>query len=99
MAKQYENTELEDVDIVTSVRIPRMMKKDCKNKGIQLRQCFLLGYKKLTSGEVDSVKQLNAELVEMKQGNDRLHAKLTEMSLRILDLEKKNGVKNEWFIW
>lgn len=92
MAKteKIETEQFNDLEVPTTISIPNRIKEDCKRKGIKFKRCFLIGYHSLASGEVSQTKQNNQEIKELREGNAKLQRKMTELSLKILDLEKKN---------
>ena len=94
MAKKYEREDLHQVEESTSITIPVNMKKTCKDKGISYKQCFLVGFNHIVNGGVNETKQRNKEINDLIEGNGKLHRKLTELSLKVHDLEKKFGVEN-----
>ena len=80
MAKQYETEEMNATEELTSMTIPVWMKKKCKKKGIPYKRCFLVGFNKLISGEIDQISQNNKTI-------DKLQGLLTTLSLRTHALE------------
>jgi len=79
---------------LTTMKIPLEMKRFCKKNDISYRRCFIAGFNFLESGGVAEKKQKTEEINEILNGNRRLQRKLTELALKIQDLEQKKG-KNE----
>ena len=75
---------------LTTMLIPIDAKEECKKRGLQYKHVFMAGYNFLTKGGVEERKIFNAEMKELKEGNTRLQGKLTEISLKMHDLEQKN---------
>lgn len=83
--------EIERNEKLTTMLIPLEVKKGCKAKGLQYKHVFLAGYNFLTDGSVQQKKQKTKEIEEILVGNRRLQTKVTELSLKIADMERKNG--------
>jgi hypothetical protein len=71
------------------------MKDYCKKNGIKYKQCFVAGYEFLKKGKVENRKEKTQEIEEILEGNRRLQRKLTELALKVRDLEAKKGGFNE----
>lgn len=91
MTHKTEVEQWNDIEVSTTISIPQKIKEDCKRKGIKLKRCFMIGYQKIVSGDIDQTKQNNQEIAELRAGNEKLQRKITELSLKVYDLEKKNG--------
>jgi len=92
--KKMGGCELDEICETTTMAIPTRIKNECKKRGIPYKRCFLVGYQKLVGGETDQLKKNNKEISELVEGNSKLHRKLTELSLKVHDLEKKLGGEN-----
>jgi len=98
MAKKIQCDEFgphSEVEVATSVNIPVSMKKICKERGIGYKQCFLIGFDQVVNGGIEKRKEINEEIINLIEGNKKLHRKLTELSLKIRDLEKIISIKGE----
>jgi cell division protein FtsB len=93
MGKKIESEQWNDIEVPTSINLPQKIKEDCRRSGIKFKRCFLVGYHQLKNDGVGQTQKNNKEIEELKQGNDKLQKKITELSLKIYDLEQKMEAK------
>jgi hypothetical protein len=87
--EQFVNgAHLPEKEVLTSIKIPREMKHECKKRGIPYKRCFVVGFNKLVNGEADQTKVNNRQIEELQQDNQKMQRKLTELALKLYRLEK-----------